>query len=132
VIRRFVLEDDPSRLAHFRALFPGCVTAETYRGAVAALRGERFDEVYLDHDIPGDKNGCDVAYWMTTKLARRRRPRVVVVHSLNRAGAMAIRLTLEGAGFTVASRPYSPTWALAEKVIEGTPPARRRPARGVR
>ena len=105
-LRRLVLDDDPLRLAHFRERLPGCVTVSTYADAIAALRGRRFSEVYLDHDIASVRTGADVAAWMATHLPARKRPRLVVVHSVNKRGALDMRTTLEAAGFVVERRPF--------------------------
>jgi hypothetical protein len=107
--RVFVLEDNPERLEFFRSFSPGCVTAMSYDDAVGALAGSRFDEVWLDYDIVGTKNGCDVAYWMATQLSRTSWPGLVLVHSWNVRGSLAIIQTLRHFGMPVEQRRYPPT-----------------------
>ena len=105
-MRRLVLDDSQERLCVFAATFHGCCCVTTYEAAVQALKGARFDEVYLYHDLGTSKNGCDVAYWMTQYLPLYKRPSVVVVHSWNTAGAAAIRQTLERYNFNVRVEPF--------------------------
>lgn len=102
-----VLEDHPDRQAWFARAHPGCVIVADAAAAVAALSGPRFDRVYLDFDIVGPQNGCDVAWWMRS-LPLDRRPALVVVHSSNSRGALGIRNTLAGVGFTVVASPFPP------------------------
>ena len=105
-MRRLVLDDSMERLCVFAAKLHGCCCVSTYEAAIKAFKGDRFDEVYLDHDLGTSKNGCDVAYWMTQYLPKHKRPGLVVVHSWNMAGAAAIRQTLELYGFNVRVEPF--------------------------
>src|SRR6266545_5541907 len=102
-----VVDDSPERLEFFRERLPGCMVATSYDEAVAALGRRRFRTVFLDCDILGSRSGADIAYWMTRRLARARRPRVIV-QSTNGRGALAIEVTLRSAGFDVEAQPFPP------------------------
>ena len=105
-MRVLVVEDNPERRVAFREHYPGCVVAANYAQALVALDGV-YDLVFLDHDIDLGHNGADVAFHMVG-LARELRPHLVVVHSSNRAGSLAIFQTLKRVGFNVEQRPYPP------------------------
>jgi len=58
-----IVEDSSDRSSVFLDCFKdNCLIVATYKGAVAALKKQAFDEIWLDHDIIGNKNGCDVAF----------------------------------------------------------------------
>lgn len=105
-----VIENDPERLAIFRAMFPDrLVVAPTYDRAVEAMSSRRFRAVYIDHDLDDtDRNGQDVAYWMARDLPRSKRPDIAIIHSTNIRGALGVQKTLEAAGFNVVSDPFPP------------------------
>ena len=109
-MRVLVLEDNPERQEVFRKLFPGCMVVSTYAGAVAALEGPRFDEVWLDFDIEFSFNGADVAFFMAQQ-PRDKWPDRAIVHSSNARGSLAIYMTLRKAGMQVEQRPYPPVLA---------------------
>ncbi len=94
-----VVDDSPERLAAFRRQFgPAATYVTSYAAAVETLTASTFDEVWLDFDLGGRKNGTNLAFWLR-RLPQQRRPRVVI-HSENPAGALAMFLTLRS-GFRV-------------------------------
>ena len=101
-----VVEDNLERQAAFREHYVGCVIAANYAQALLALDGT-YDLVFLDHDIDFEHNGADVAFHMV-HMAHLQRPSLVVVHSSNHAGSLAIFQTLKRVGFNVEQRPYPP------------------------
>ena len=109
-MRVLILEDNPERQEVFRHLFQGCVVVSNYVEAVSALHGPRYDEVWLDFDIEFGHNGADVAFDMA-RMPVEKWPGRVIVHSSNRAGSLAIYMTLKRVGMTVEQRPYPPTLA---------------------
>lgn len=73
--------------------------------AIAQLeaRGAEFDVVFLDHDLGTRKTGAHVAEHIAS-LPSDRRPKLVVVHSVNVAGAIKMIAILAAAGVPVQRR----------------------------
>jgi hypothetical protein len=83
-----------------------------------AVRGERFDEVWLDHDlqeVPGNTvterrqvrvlTGCDAAK-LLVRLPVEKRPGEVIIHSWNSPGARVMDKLLYDAGIKVTKQPF--------------------------
>ena len=102
-----VLEDSPWRVEVFKEYWPECVVVDTYKAAVKEMKSQVFDMIWLDHDIIGNKNGCDVAYWIAHALPKSKRPKQIYVHSWSRNGAAAIRQTLNEGGLECVVEPFS-------------------------
>src|SRR3954467_10883234 len=104
-MRVLVLDDDNNRHVTFRRNLIGhdVVHVHTYDEAVAALAGERFDVMFLDHDlnlegvhrsvrrdeetgVEWEMNGAHVAH-VIAELPSEKRPDEVFVHSYNPDGA---------------------------------------------
>lgn len=92
----FVLEDSPERIAWFRQRIPQAIVASNAEQALALLDEETFDVCFLDHDL----NFSDVAFAdarpgsgkrVAHYLAQQRFPGIVVIHSVNEAGARAMK-----------------------------------------
>lgn len=90
----------------------------TYDDAVNALQGERFDEMFLDHDlecyVPSmygsrELTGTEVARSVAC-LPKEKQPTRVTVHSWNDAGAKRMRSILQEQGIHVDLRPFSTLW----------------------
>ncbi len=92
----FVLEDSPERIAWFRQRIPQAVLASNAEQALALLDDQTFDVCFLDHDLnfsdatfadarPG--SGQRVAHY----LAKEHFSGIVVIHSVNEAGARAMK-----------------------------------------
>ena len=92
----FVLEDSPERVAWFRQRVPQATFASNAEQALAILDDQKFDVCFLDHDL----NFSDVAFPDTRPgsgqrvahyLAQERFSGIVVIHSVNEAGARAMK-----------------------------------------
>lgn len=112
-MRILVLDDDVRRHSGFaRALIPHRVwhVYDYHRACSVLQREERFDVVYLDHDIndfgkrsmgPGmygssrELTGLDVAAFIAG-LPEEKRPKQVITHTWNPDGGKAILKALEG------------------------------------
>jgi CheY-like chemotaxis protein len=91
----FVLDDTDDRISWFRSKLPNVQFAKTCDEALEILSTQKFDVVFLDHDLtwmdagfPDRQhgNGKEVARY----LARTRFPGKVVIHSRSdQAAAMA-------------------------------------------
>ncbi|MEH0938654.1 cyclic-phosphate processing receiver domain-containing protein [Micromonospora psammae] len=106
---RIVLVDD------LRAFVDGRVAqvARTSAAGVQALerhRGERLDELWLDHDLGGDDTIWPVVE-VLEQAAFEERPfdiGVVYIHSANPVGAMKVMQALRRWGYHVRSAAGSP------------------------
>lgn len=135
-LRVFVLDDCPERQAAFAERFGSqfLVQAWNYYEAVALLSAwPPFDLWFLDHDLgtrseapkgslatwphaapPWEMTGLDVAKW-AARCLEQRRPKRVVIHSWNQAGAEQMRRVFTLAQFQdVICSPFN-TRELREK-----------------
>lgn len=89
-----------------------------YDDAVSALRGERFDEMYLDHDLEcyvqemygsRELTGAHVAREITA-LPAEKHPARIVIHSWNVDGARNMRSILQEHCIPVVIQPFSDLW----------------------
>ncbi|HYY43411.1 MAG TPA: cyclic-phosphate processing receiver domain-containing protein, partial [Pyrinomonadaceae bacterium] len=107
--RILLVEDDESRCAWFRARLSGYeldVTCDV-RVATAWLAEREYAAILLDHDLaeehyfsdePDDeRTGYAVAAWLAAHPDRSRAA-LIVIHSLNYAGAARVRDLLRDAG----------------------------------
>ena len=109
------LDDDAGRHGQFLMQTIGCAVTQVWTApeAIAALDAaeEPFDLASLDHDLGGrvyvmdgeagpEGTGLDVARHIAG-MEPERRPRQVVVHSFNPAGAADMTTTLRAAGVRV-------------------------------
>lgn len=81
------------------------VHKRTVAGAVAEMCRERFDCVWLDHDLDDTdpwSTGWEVAEFIALHQDLAYRPRHVVVHSWNPTGAASMERTLADAGVSVS------------------------------
>lgn len=96
-MRILFLDDSEERHRAYRGWSIGHVVehVHTARQAIAALKGERFDLVSLDHDLckqssmggtPTEATGMEVAEYIAA-MPPGRRPRAVSIHSLNPSAA---------------------------------------------
>lgn len=108
------LDDDHIRHREFLLNVGSCIVTQAYTAeqAIRQLDQVVYDAVFLDHDLSYDDCMCDptepttaptgltVARYIA-ELAPDQRPGVVVVHSMNPAGARAMEATLARVGVTV-------------------------------
>jgi len=97
----FVLEDLPDRQAGFLQKFKDwetVVVKATVKESIDALQTRRFDLICLDHDLAGgafvdvnsEISGCRVAEYIAGAFVDSK----IIVHSLNKGGAEAIKKIL--------------------------------------
>lgn len=124
-----ILDDDQLRHRSFRRRYNGnsvvCVLDPI--DAAAAMTNVQYDLVHLDHDLGFSHTGetdpaffggyspdPDKTYEMTgyhlvlwmLQMPQDKRPRHVIVHSLNPGGAQKMFSALHGAGFWVNQEPF--------------------------
>jgi CheY-like chemotaxis protein len=99
-----VLEDDPNRQAKFKLGLIGTNFAivATAQDAIRLLQTKQWDYLFLDHDLggmqmcaSGPNTGYGVATWLRDHPDRK--PKCIIIHSLNPAGAANIKLVLREA-----------------------------------
>lgn len=79
--------------------------------AIAALKSNKFDTVFLDHDMDfnlvNNGNGMDVAEFISLHLDRLKYPDMVVIHSWNIECARKMESVLINAGLNTKRVPFS-------------------------
>ena len=84
--------------------------------AADAMMAQKFDIASLDHDLSdeqssgyggGVSDGTVLAKWMATKLPKEKHPPMVLIHSMNPAGADRMHDLLKDAGFNVTKKPFT-------------------------
>lgn len=115
------LDDNTSR---HRAMKPYLLHHEAYTAleAIDLLSHYQYDFVFLDHDLGGEEgvsseksnSGAAVARWIAET-----KPKIgiIIIHSLNPAGALNMESVLLGAGYRVLKIPFLTLRDQAEKVI---------------
>jgi CheY-like chemotaxis protein len=103
-LKILVLDDDETRLASFRKKLIGHVVecVKESKEAIRALENDLFDAVSLDHDLggqvfqkSGENTGYEVAQWLHDHEDRK--PKTIIIHSFNPAGAKNMMDLLPGA-----------------------------------
>ncbi len=131
-MRILFLDDDPKRHDLFRRETIGHSVehVHTVFGARVALdAGGVFDLACLDHDLgghqmvdPGEDTGHAVAKYIA-EMSPEKRPRHVLVHSFNPAGAVAMCWTLRNAGVSVVQIPFGQFTIPSAQEASGMGPA---------
>jgi CheY-like chemotaxis protein len=115
--RILIVEDDPSRCAWFERKFAGRQMDVTCDVAEAArwLAARDYSVILLDHDLaeehyfsdePDDEHtGYGVAAWLASHPDRQR-DALIVIHSLNYAGAKRMLDALRDAGREAEHVPF--------------------------
>ena len=98
-MRILILDDDWERLARFEKMYIGhrvtCV--ETVGEAISELEANKFDVLFLDHDLGHrvhvesdglEETGYLVALWLADNPQHK--PETIIVHSLNEIGSKNI------------------------------------------
>jgi CheY-like chemotaxis protein len=116
-MRILFLDDMETRHKHFRRTSLGnveIVPAWTADEAIKLLQEQEFDIVSLDHDLTelqtlgfmdAEKTGYSVACFIA-EMPEEKRPKVVVVHSLNPSGAVRMMQALEGKVNKLIRKPF--------------------------
>lgn len=116
------LDDNPERHAIVEQLSPGdivhCYTVDQFVDALGNPKHTKFDTVSLDHDLgefgtrsmwfDHEATGMDACRVMVAKEEYvNKLPGAIFIHSVNPAGACAMRAFLERNGYTVRWIPFS-------------------------
>lgn len=97
-MRIFILEDDPNRMAKFRRELAGHQIdhAETVDAGAIMVNANKYDLLFLDHDLGGEQmvDSCDenTGYQLAKIIAKSSKNKTTpcVVHSCNAPGAINI------------------------------------------
>jgi hypothetical protein len=111
--RILFLDDAPDRVAAFLAAHPGAIWVETADQCLELLE-QRWDEVYLDHDLGGevlvDHERADCGMAVVRWLCEERRPHLrdtrFIIHTHNPHAACMMVLHLQVMGFQVQASPF--------------------------
>jgi CheY-like chemotaxis protein len=109
------LDDDLNRHKQFKANFgdeSNTITyVETAEDAIKALTDSEFDSIFLDHDLGGqyyvdstEDSGWGVAKWIADNLGYKP---IIILHSLNPAGAIRMYNVLKDAKFNPVLSPFT-------------------------
>ena len=94
-MRILTLEDDPQRHVKFRENLSGAhlLIVEKVEDAIAKLKDESWDWLFLDHDLGGqqmvDSSDPTTGYWVAKWLEENpdRQPGNIIIHTCNTPGA---------------------------------------------
>ena len=112
-MKLLILDDDNSRHSQFLTHYVGHSIKSVYTasGAIKALKKEKYDYVFLDHDLggqqmvkSGDGTGYEVAEFIALNLEYAP-VREVVLHSLNPIGRKNMKDVLTRYGVSVIDAP---------------------------
>jgi len=115
-VRVLILEDDPGRMVRFREMFRDAgveiTHAATASDAIASLRSDLFDAVFLDHDLGGqvyvDSDEPNTGFQVARALPDTPNQHAfIVVHSWNPAGAQRMLDVLRRRGCRAQGIPFS-------------------------
>jgi len=96
-----ILEDDIQRVKLFTQNFTNAelIFTQTSSEAIEHLKNEKFDYIFLDHDLggtafaPSDENsGYEVAKWLEANPSTT--TEYIIIHSLNPAGVAKMQQAL--------------------------------------
>ena len=128
-VRILILDDTPYRHEVFARLYEGheITSCYSYFGYLEALRSSPWDLVHLDHDLGNDSvadtyvdgwgntrqyNGSHAAMRIC-ELDDDKRPKEVIIQSVNPSGAQGMLQMLQRANVNVSWQPFSePSWDL--------------------
>lgn len=93
--RVLVLDDDAQRGKWFRSRWPGAVWCRNGPAALKAMREEKFDLVFLDHDL-GEQSRFDGSE-LANRMAEERlqQTATILIHTANPAGAAYMMARLQ-------------------------------------
>jgi CheY-like chemotaxis protein len=110
-----IVEDDQMRIGWFKEMYKDdqLFFAQTVEEAKTLLQNQKFERIFLDHDLQGipfedsdkETTGAEVVRFMVEKGLQKQAD--VVVHSNNPPGAYYMCNTLEGAGYNVKYVPFT-------------------------
>lgn len=108
------LDDDLNRHRMFKENFGDesndITYVETSKEAIDQLTYNDFDSIFLDHDLGGEiyqeskeGTGWEVAKWIGENLTYKP---IIIIHSMNSAGAIRMCHTLADYGFKSVLSPF--------------------------
>lgn len=105
------LDDDPTRQAKARQLWPACTIVATAAECIEHLKTVRYTNVCLDHDLGGEQFvnsnredcGMEVVRWVK---ANKPQVGVFVIHSFNPPAANVMKMELLEAGYEAHYIPF--------------------------
>jgi CheY-like chemotaxis protein len=112
-MRVFILEDTEERIKKFKQNLIGheiIVTKDTKEAITILDANEPFDYICLDHDMgvtfeqPGEGTGFEVAEWIAKHPEKK--PRKLLIHSMNNVGAAAMMRVLGDVGMRATYIPF--------------------------
>lgn len=124
-MKLFILDDSLERLKAFRReCHPSwtVVTAMTYLEGIERVNGEKFDIMFLDHDLnekeEGSKDierencGSNFAKWLVRNY---KNDCPIVIHTLNPTGGSNMKKILEGKFSRVFHMPFA--WQKVREIV---------------
>ena len=109
-----ILDDDKIRHTQFAKKYASenLIHVYTSTEAIEALKTQKFDYVFLDHDLggeqmvsSGDGTGYEVAEWIANNEDSRP-SKTVILHSLNPPGRANMCSVLKAKGVRVMESPF--------------------------
>jgi hypothetical protein len=97
MMRRLFLDDSEPRIARFLREFPGSTIVRSAEEAKSLLALQDWDEVWLDHDLGGERfvdparpdSGSEVVRWILKVSPPVKR---FIVHTCNEAAARSVEI----------------------------------------
>lgn len=112
-MRIFILEDNKERIEQFMQNLEGhdVTISKDPKEAIDIIKNqEPFDYICLDHDMgnvfeqPGEGTGYELAAWLAKHPEKK--PRKLLIHSMNNVGAAAMMRVLGDAGIRATYIPF--------------------------
>ena len=104
-----ILEDDKNRIDFFKKHFNRheLIFVDSCRSALNNLYNQKFDIVYVDHDIPSD-NPNNNGYKLIKKVveSKLQKKASFLIHSMNPVGANNMLKTLQHNGYDAHWIPF--------------------------
>ena len=115
------LDDNPTRIAHFRQAVPYATIVETAKDCVKQIDTEQWDWILLDHDLGGeefvDSSRADTGMEVVRHLIEHKPDSLpqIVVHSLNSLAREQMCLDLVLAGYEATPIPFPLVFRLVDE-----------------
>ncbi len=105
-----ILEDDIERMKHFKRslhpLYAEMTHVETAKECIKQMKENKFDWIFLDHDLGGEtfvstdneNTGSEVARWMSNNL-NRFKDSEIIIHSYNAPAAKIMQGYIPSAAY---------------------------------
>jgi len=105
-LKIFILEDSPLRIQNFSDMFitDDMIISNSATTAISLLCNIKFDIIFLDHDLGGsvmvDVKDTNTGSEVCKHINAINKDSQVIIHSWNPHGAVTMKHTLKGKGFT--------------------------------